>query len=89
MEEFEDMFEDHEDEISKMQQAAESQQMMEKIKDRLARVNYNAIVKYGIDVDRLNEPHSIKNIIQETLEHFEEIEEYEKCSKLKAVLDIL
>lgn len=89
MKEFEDMFEDHEDEISKMQQAAESQQMMEKIKDRLARVNYNAIVKYGIDVDRLNEPHSIKNIIQETLEHFEEIEEYEKCSKLKAVLDIL
>jgi len=88
MEEFEDMFEDHEDEISKMQQEADAQKMMDTIKDRLARTNYNAILNYGVDVDKLDQPQVIKAIIGETLKYFEEIEEYEKCSKLKSVLEV-
>lgn len=87
MEEFEDMFEDQENEISKMQQQAEAQEMMDTIKDRLARTNYEAILKYGIDVEKLDQPEIIKNIIAETLIYFEEIEEYEKCAKLKGVLE--
>lgn len=87
MEEFEDMFEDQENEISKMQQQAEAEEMMDTIKDRLARTNYEAILKYGIDVEKLDQPEIIKNIIAETLIYFEEIEEYEKCAKLKSVLE--
>lgn len=89
MDEFnDDIFEeDFNDEISNMQQEAHAQEMMDQIKDRLARANYNAIVKYGVDVDRLEKPEIIQAIVQETLVYFEEIEEYEKCAKLKSVLE--
>lgn len=87
MEEFENMFEDQDNEISKMQQQAKMQENMLQIKDKLARANYNAILKHGIDIEKLDQPEIIKNIIAETLIYFEEIEEYEKCAKLKSVLE--
>lgn len=91
MSEFDDqeMFEDDfNDEISNMQRQAKMEENMLQIKDKLARANYNAILKYGVDIERLDQPEIIKNIITETLIYFEEIEEYEKCAKLKSVLDL-
>ena len=90
MSEFDDqeMFEDDfNDEISNMQRQAKMQENMLQIKDKLARANYNGILKCGVDVERLDQPEIIKNIIAETLVYFQEIEEYEKCAKLKRVLE--
>ena len=60
---------------------------LEKIKDNLARANYNAIIKYGIDAVRTENPEVIKEIIKETMFYFEELEEYEKCADLKNALE--
>lgn len=87
MEDFNNMFEENDNEILKMQQEAENQIKMSAIKDQLARSNYNAIIEHGIDIDALEDPKPIKHIINETLQHFEDLEEYEKCAKLKLILD--
>ena len=67
-------------------QAAEQ---MEILKDRLARANYMAIKNHGINVEYHKDTNAemLKDIITETLQYFEELEEYEKCADLKKVLD--
>lgn len=87
MDNFNSMFEDNDNEILKMQQEAENKIKLNVLKDQLARSNYNAIIKNGIDIDSLEDSKPIKHIISETLKHFEDLEEYEKCAKLKLVLD--
>jgi hypothetical protein len=61
----------------------EDQEHLDNLKDRLARANYEAIVKHGIDTDKTRDPDMIRHIIEETMFYFEEIEEYEKCADLK------
>ena len=73
------------------EQDVQAQEQMEILKDRLARANYMAIKSHGIDVDyhKSENVDSLKEIIIETLQYFEELEEYEKCADLKKVLDTI
>lgn len=84
MEEFEDFYE--QEETPKFDPKKEAH--LEKMKDRLARANYEAIKKYGVDANSTQNPEVIQEIIKETLLYFEELEEYEKCADLKKVLDL-
>ena len=67
----------------------QAQEQMEILKDRLDRANYMAIKNYGVDVEYHKDANAqmLKQIINETIEYFEELEEYEKCADLKKVLD--
>jgi len=58
------------------------------LKDRLARANYEAIIKHGIDTDKTGDPDMILSIIKETLFYFQELEEYEKCARLKKEIEL-
>lgn len=87
MDNFENMFEENDNEILKMEQEAQRQSKMEEIRDQLARANYNAIIKHGIDIESIGNVEAVKGVIGETLQYFENLEEYEKCAKLKSVLD--
>jgi hypothetical protein len=62
-------------------------QHLESIKDKLARANYESIIKYGIDQDNTQSPEVIKRIIEETIFYFQDLEEYEKCADLKYELE--
>jgi|TARA_B110000967_G_C18902057_1_gene576718 hypothetical protein len=65
----------------------ESSEHLGHLKDRLARANYEAIVKHGIDKDKTRDPDMIRHIIEETMFYFEELEEYEKCAELKREIE--
>lgn len=69
--------------------SAEQLEHLDKLKDNLARANYEAIVKYGIDADSTRNPEVIAKIIEETIYYFEELEEYEKCADLKKALELI
>jgi hypothetical protein len=84
MEEFEDFYE--QEETPKFDPKKEAH--LEKMKDRLARANYEAIKLYGIDPQATQNPEVIQEIVKETLIYFEDLEEYEKCADLKKVLDL-
>jgi len=60
---------------------------LESIKDKLARANYNSIIKHGIDLDTTENPEAIKKIIRDTIKYFQDLEEYEKCADLKCELE--
>jgi len=66
----------------------QDQEHLDNLKDRLARANYEAIVKHGIDKDKTRDPDMIRHIIEETMFYFEEIEEYEKCANLKREIEL-
>lgn len=89
MDNFNEMFEDNNDEILKIQQEAENQTRISAIRDQLARANYNSIIEHGIDTKSLEDVEPVKRVLVETLEYFEDLEEYEKCAKLKIVIDSL
>ena len=82
---FEDFY--NEEEEQNVTPSPEQIEHLEKLKDNLARANYTAIIQYGIDVDNTQNPEVIKEIIKETMFYFEELEEYEKCAKLKSTLE--
>lgn len=82
---FEDFY--NEEEEQNVTPSPEQLEHLEKLKDNLARANYTAIIQYGIDVDNTQNPEVIKEIIKETMFYFEELEEYEKCAKLKSTLE--
>jgi len=85
-EEFEDFYSDNEDGSMPTKDDAD---YLESIKDRLARANYEAIIKHGIDADQTRNPKVIKRIIEETIFYFQDLEEYEKCADLKYELEKL
>lgn len=85
------MYEEEDYEDFAPEQNAKNQEQMELLKDRLARANYSAIKKFGIDAQYHSNTDSemLKQIVKETLEYFENLEEYEKCADLKRVLDTI
>tara|TARA_B110000503_G_scaffold36083_1_gene59027 strand:- start:3082 stop:3456 length:375 start_codon:yes stop_codon:yes gene_type:complete len=85
-EEFDDFYLDDED--GSMPTENEND-YLESIKDRLARANYEAIIKHGIDADQTRNPEVIRRIIEETIFYFQDLEEYEKCADLKYELEKL
>jgi len=66
-----------------------SEEIQSKIKDTLARKNYNVIASGDIDFSNFHGADNQKEIektLSDMIEHFTETEEYEKCAKiLKAV----
>ena len=67
----------------------EEQEQMDKIKHKLAVANWMAIKTNGIDAQSHIDDISLKEIITETMQYFEDLEEYEKCADLKKALDQL
>lgn len=84
MEEFEDFYE-QEDRQSFNPKMMEH---LDQIKYRLARANYEAIKRYGVNTNTTQNVEVIQEIIKETLLYFQELEEYEKCADLKKVLEL-
>lgn len=86
------MFDEYNDYEEETQMESNSE-YLEEMKDHLARANWKAIKENGIDaygtIQINTQIDTIKEIIQETLQYFEEIEEYEKCADLKRALDQL
>lgn len=86
------MFEDFENEEAQMDpvKAAKTADQIEAIKDKLARQNWESIKRHGVNLDYYSDSEKVevlREIITETLQYFEDIEEYEKCMDLKEVLD--
>jgi hypothetical protein len=81
--EFED---DFKDEIMELINSNEMKQELEDIKLKLANENYNAILSKGINVSDMIrmgvdiEP--IKRTLQQMLDLFQDLEEYEKCANI-------
>jgi hypothetical protein len=86
---YEDEFEDFNSEEHDDFMPSEMDEHLELLKDKLARANYNAIVNQGVDPETTNNIDIIQKLIQETMQYFEDLEEYEKCAGLKKVLDTL
>jgi hypothetical protein len=88
MEDFNDFEfdDDFRDEIMELIKEANMQEDLEEIKLKLANENYNAIISKGIDVDAMIrmgvdiEP--IKKTLQQMLDLFQDLEEYEKCANI-------
>lgn len=60
------------------------------VKDKLARANWKSIKENGIHTpSSLDEIKTLQGIINETINYFEDLEEYEKCADLKLELDRL
>lgn len=83
------MFDEFEDYNETPIISQEEQEQMDKIKHRLAIANWMAIKNNGIDVQTHESDDTLREIILETLQYFEDLEEYEKCIDLKNALDLL
>lgn len=85
MQDFEDYQEN--DEILEIQKEFEMKEKLIELKLNLARENYYMIMDNGIDIESMKRTGVDISPVQETLSQmldiFEEIEEYEKCAKLK------
>ncbi|MDC1282435.1 hypothetical protein N8Z10_00625 [bacterium] len=90
MEEWEEVFnEENETETIKME--AEQKILLKELKIRLAIENYNRIMDNGIDVNAMRnhgiDETELTNTINQMLDIFVELEEYEKCADLRNVLE--
>lgn len=71
---------DFEDEMYSEQ---EQSMLKDRMKDALARKNFEAVSSGDIDFSNLNgdhQQHEVENTLNGMLEHFTESEEYEKCA---------
>lgn len=91
MNDFNEYFEE-DNEIEIMKNDAHMQEMLYEIKLKLANENYDLIVENGIDVKAMRgngyNVDAVKRTLNQMLEIFVEVEEYEKCAKIKETLDL-
>lgn len=86
------MMDEYNDYEEQTEMETNNPEYLEMVKDHLARSNWQAIKEKGIDptyyedTDRIE---TLKEIIVETINYFEDIEEYEKCADLKKAYDAL
>jgi hypothetical protein len=87
---FNELFEE-DNEIETMKKEAQMEEAMYELKMKLANENYNMIIENGIDIKMMkNNGLDIKALnitLNQMLEIFVEVEEYEKCSKIKEILE--
>ena len=87
---FNDLFEE-DNEIETMKKEAQMEEAMYELKMKLANENYDMIIENGIDIKMMkNNGLDIKSLnitLHQMLEIFVEVEEYEKCSKIKEILE--
>jgi hypothetical protein len=92
MEDFEtnDLFEET-NEIETIKKEAEMEQAMYDLKIKLANENYEMIVDKGVDVVAMkrsgHDTTTLENTLTLMLDLFVELEEYEKCAKIKDILE--
>ncbi len=91
MNDFNEYFEE-DNEIEIMKNDAHMQEMLYEIKLKLANENYDLIVENGIDVKAMRgngyNIDAVKRTLNQMLKIFIDIEEYEKCAKIKETLDL-
>ena len=78
---------DFEDEMYSEQ---EQSMLKDRMKDALARKNFEAVDSGDVDFVKLNgdhQQHEIENTLNDMLEHFTESEEYEKCTVILKALN--
>jgi len=90
MEDFED-FEDQDDEMEILIRNTEMKHDMNMMRIKLANENYDVVTAKGIDFATMrkeenNDVVHILKVLGDMLEIFEELEEYEKCSKINKIL---
>ena len=69
-----------------------SEEVESLLKDKLARANYEVIISRDVDFSTLKGRHNSKQIektLQDMIDYFVEIEEYEKCTKIQKELNKL
>lgn len=85
MQDFEDYQENNE--ILEIQKEFEMKEKLIELKLNLARENYYMIMDNGMDIESMKHTgidlSPVKETLSQMLDIFEEIEEYEKCAKLK------
>lgn len=85
MQDFEDYQENNE--ILEIQKEFEMKEKLIELKLNLARENYYMIMDNGMDIESMKRTgidlSPVKETLSQMLDIFEEIEEYEKCAKLK------
>lgn len=88
---FNDNDNDETSEIAQIQKQADMENNMYDLKDRLVRNNWDMILKKGVDFKSMKEQGTeiepVVRTIQQMLDWFQEVEEYEKCAHLKKILD--
>lgn len=85
-----ELFENENNEFENLEQEAEKQEKINAMRDKLARANYFGIVNNGINPNTpTSSMQAIKKLINETIDYFESIEEYEKCAQLKKVINTI
>lgn len=92
----EDLFNDGNDEMEQIKMNAATEELVEKIIDRLVRENYKAIEKNGIDILHtklyaVDEKAvvQLKYTLDFMLKYFISTEEYEKCAVLNKYIEEL
>lgn len=84
------MFDEEYNDYEEYTELETNPEYMEMVKDHMARSNWQEIKTKGIDSTYFTDKEEInrlRDIINETIQYFEEIEEYEKCADLKRALD--
>jgi|TARA_B110000971_G_scaffold143548_1_gene146709 hypothetical protein len=88
---FEDQDNEEHDEIAQIQKKADMENNLHEIKDKLVRNNWVMILEKGVDFKSMKENgieiEPVVRTLQQMLEWFQEVEEYEKCAYLKNILD--
>lgn len=92
MEDFDsnELFEEN-NEIETMKKDAQIQEAIHTLKLKLANENYEMIVDNGIDINAMRKNglniDALENTLKLMLDLFIELEEYEKCSKIKDIIE--
>lgn len=92
------MFEDSEDqhgeerdEITQIKLNAEMEENLYDLKDKLVRNNWILLLEKGVDFKSMQENDldtvPIVRTLNQMIEWFQEVEEYEKCAHIKKILD--
>lgn len=92
------MFEDSEDqhgeerdEIAQIKLNAEMEENLYDLKDKLVRNNWILLLEKGVDFKSMQENDldtvPIVRTLNQMIEWFQEVEEYEKCAHIKKILD--
>ena len=88
---FEDQDNEEHDEIAQIQKKADMENNLHEIKDKLVRNNWVMILEKGVDFKSMKENgieiEPVVRTLQQMLEWFQEVEEYETCAYLKNILD--
>lgn len=81
-----------EDEMMDFEYEMNEEELKARIKDKLARKNFEAVVSGDIDFSEYHgtsQQKAISETLDSMIEHFEETEEYEKCALIQKALNKL